>query len=271
MLCAGRVCLCVVFAHTAIQSHKIMSSAEKLIKIPMILGMLWAHHVTFSPPTSFVPRDPNAKGDVSAMPEAVRVIRKPLHRKISRGVIRTVVLCEILVILAAQFPSPLSTYILTVLDRGTPTGSGAGRVRITSIFTLGWILTVVGGLIRRACYRAMGKHFTFEITVREDHRLITHGPYSIVRHPSYSALVLVVVGRLLCSFGAGSWMKECGILDGWMGQAFGVLWAIDELYVPAMMIFFRVKKEDELLRKEFGREWEAWVQRTPYALIPGIY
>ncbi len=33
----------------------------------------------------------------------------------------------------------------------------------------------------------------------------------------------------------------------------------------------RIKKEDDMLRKEFGRSWEQWVERVPYRIIPGIY
>ena len=130
---------------------------------------------------------------------------------------------------------------------------------------------MAGALIRKACYREMGKHFTFEITIHEDHRLVTSGPYSFVRHPSYFAMCLVATGSALCLLGEGSWLVECGILDSSIGRTFAVFWFADMCFAPAVMLFTRVKVEDDMLKKTFGKQWEDWAKRTPYAVIPGIY
>jgi protein-S-isoprenylcysteine O-methyltransferase Ste14 len=39
--------------------------------------------------------------------------------------------------------------------------------------------------------------------------------------------------------------------------------------IPGMID--RARREDTMLRREFGQEWEKWAQKTPYRLIPGIY
>ena len=39
--------------------------------------------------------------------------------------------------------------------------------------------------------------FTFEMSIRKDHMLITSGPYGVVRHPGYTGFLLVVIGMLL--------------------------------------------------------------------------
>ena len=118
----------------------------------------------------------------------------------------------------------------------------------------------------------MGRHFTFEVTVQKDHRLVTSGPYSFVRHPSYTALSMVVLGSIACLLGWGSWLAECGILETTvLGKAFALAWLADLTYVPIVMVFSRVKTEDEMLRRTFGKEWEEWASRTPCALVPGCY
>ena len=33
----------------------------------------------------------------------------------------------------------------------------------------------------------------------------------------------------------------------------------------------RVRKEDEMLRREFGREWEEWAGEVRWKLIPWVY
>ncbi|KAJ8480995.1 hypothetical protein ONZ51_g6289 [Trametes cubensis] len=147
---------------------------------------------------------------------------------------RTVMLCEVLTILAVCFPNPASTYALSILDRGNPTGRAALHIRISPTFLIGCMFAMSGGLLRLACYRTLGRFFTYEITIRQDHRLVTSGPYSIVRHPSYLAIILIVVGNLLCFLGPGSWLRESGILREPMGKA--------------------VRAEDGLLRKKFGHD-----------------
>ncbi|KAI0349599.1 hypothetical protein OH77DRAFT_1594147 [Trametes cingulata] len=246
-----------------------MPTLEDFVKIPLLLAVLWAHRVSYSPPNPFASA-PEAKSKESGLATCVRIVRPEWARRASRWTVRAVALCEILVILAAHVPIFASPYVLAVLDQHDPAGEGAKHLRITPTFALGWFLIISAALLRIACYRTMGKHFTFQITIHKDHRLVTSGPYSVVRHPGYSALLMIVLGTMLCSFGSGSWLRECGIMETSVGKVFGVAWVADLLYVPVVMVFFRLKTEDELLKKEFGREWEEWAKRTPYWLIPGI-
>ena len=181
--------------------------------------------------------------------------------------IRTIALIEATAIAAALLPTNAFPFIfLEDMAR-----DACEHIRLTPTFMVGWILLTTGALVRKACYREMGKHFTFEITIQKDHRLVTSGPYAIVRHPSYSALCMVAAGSILCFFGTGSWLNECGALGSVFGRAFALVWAVDILFVPLVMLFSRVKTEDGMLKSTFGKEWEEWAKRTPYAVIPGIY
>ncbi|KAI0647935.1 hypothetical protein C8Q79DRAFT_540000 [Trametes meyenii] len=246
-----------------------MLSIEHFVKIPLLLGAIWAHWVSYSAPSPFVPSE--SKGRESNMRGFIKGTRPPIFRTASKVLIRTVVFSEVLAILAAHIHTPASAYVLTVLDHGSPPGRGAEQIRITSAFVLGWIIMMSGGFLRVLCYRTLGKHFTFHVTIRKDHRLVTNGPYAIVRHPSYTALALVVLGICISSFTGGSWLRECGIMDTATGKIFAVGWVMDLLYPPTMAILGRVKVEDKLLREEFTAEWDEWARRTPYVLIPGIY
>jgi len=33
----------------------------------------------------------------------------------------------------------------------------------------------------------------------------------------------------------------------------------------------RMSVEDDILRKQFGAEWDNWAKRVPYRVIPGVY
>ena len=133
------------------------------------------------------------------------------HLSLCRQVICwSATLAEIAVILASQNPStPLSRNILSRLGGFSNTnpnstflfgrsGSGSWRqIRPTLSFFLGTLMTALGGYIRWACYRALGRLFTFEMSIRDNHELVTDGPYGWVRHPAYTGILLIVAGVVL--------------------------------------------------------------------------
>ena len=180
------------------------------------------------------------------------------------------------VILASEFPSfPLSQRILDLLT-GSP--YPITSLYISPAFLIGTALTVGGSLFRVASFRAMGKQFTYELTVQRGHRLITAFPYSVVRHPGYTGVFAAVTGANIMFLGArGGFVREVlfrngldelprrGLVAATM-IGLGMFQAAFYLSVPA-----RVPQEEALMKKEFGKEWEDWAKRVPYKLIPGIY
>lgn len=104
-------------------------------------------------------------------------------------------LAEVAVILASYAPSlPISKTILSTLIF---TSGGAERIHPSPLFFVGTFLTAFGGYIRYRCYKALGSMFTYEMSIRKDHVLVTSGPYSFVRHPGYTGVLFTVAGMLL--------------------------------------------------------------------------
>lgn len=64
-------------------------------------------------------------------------------------------------------------------------------------FFLGVAVLVAGSLLRRHCFRVLGAFFTGAVTIQADHRVVDVGAYRWVRHPSYTAGMLVVLGIAL--------------------------------------------------------------------------
>jgi protein-S-isoprenylcysteine O-methyltransferase Ste14 len=143
-------------------------------------------------------------------------------------------------------------------------------VTLPPVFVLGCLATAASGALRLACYKTLGSFFTFELTLRSDHRLVTGGPYAFVRHPSYSGVVLGVLGTLLVHFGPGSWWVEAGWLGTLAGRVYAICWCAMEAYVLSS-IMARAPTEDALLKKQFGAEWDEWAARVPYRVIPGVF
>jgi len=175
---------------------------------------------------------------------------------------------EILVILSTVYPSIVPHIVRPVL---LPFGDGnAAAIHITPIFLVGTLLVCVGCLIRISCYKTLGRFFTFELTLRTNHTLITDGLYSYVRHPSYTGAYMYVLGLLMCEFGSGSWMLECGLLRTNFGMSFVVLWfVLVGIFLVSMVV--RTYTEDGTLKKQFGKEWVSWAERTPYKLFPLVF
>ena len=130
------------------------------------------------------------------------------------------------------------------------------------------MLMVMGTIIRIQCYRELGKHFTFEVTILKDHKLITSGPYSYVRHPSYTGAYLCLAGIALWYAAQGSWLRE----SYKMPLAWPLLAPVTvHTFMAGLVLFRRISKEDEMMMKIFGKEWDEWARKVPDRILPGIY
>jgi protein-S-isoprenylcysteine O-methyltransferase Ste14 len=95
--------------------------------------------------------------------------------------------------------------------------------------------------------RTLGKQWSLAARVLEGHKLITSGPYSVVRNPIYTGMF----GMLLATGLA---------ISHWIGLLIAVV-------VFAIGTAVRVRSEEKLLRGAFGEEFEAYARRVP-AVVP---
>jgi protein-S-isoprenylcysteine O-methyltransferase Ste14 len=123
---------------------------------------------------------------------------------------------------------------------------GPGRVYIVIGVALMWI----GVGLRQWSVHTLGRFFTFQLTVRTGQRVVDAGPYRVVRHPSYS-------GLLLTSLGTGI------ALGNWLTLAM--------LTVPyALAMARRIGIEEEMLRDGLGEDYERYAGGRK-RLIPGVW
>jgi len=174
------------------------------------------------------------------------------------------------VVIVAQIMSP-STWAQYILSK-LAVGGDLSRINLTTTPTVavGSLLITSGALVRLSCYHALGRHFTFETGIFKNHKLVTTGPYGIVRHPGYSGSFLVYVGLMLYYASPGTWVMECVIKGSTAGRTLAALYALLMFLVIAGLTW-RIPKEDEGLRRQFGQEWERYAAEVPYALMPGVF
>ena len=96
---------------------------------------------------------------------------------------------------------------------------------------------------------ALGKLYSAEVTIQEDHRLVTSGPYRYIRHPRYLGAVLLGPGLSL-------------IFRSWIGLVASI--------AVVVIMLLRIRDEEAVMHEEFGQEWEEYCQST-WRLIPPIY
>ncbi|KAJ3875366.1 hypothetical protein F5051DRAFT_454613 [Lentinula edodes] len=174
---------------------------------------------------------------------------------------------EFIVIIAYHNPAgPISHLVLKSL---VDEASCVEGIHVTPLYLVGNILNLTGTILRVQCYRTLGQLFVFELRIQKDHRLITEGPYAYVRHPSYTGLILTILGTFL-SHASGSWISQCAPLQNASMQALVGLWMIVAIAV-VISLLLRVSREDTMLEKAFGDNWTKWSEKVPYQLIPGIY
>jgi protein-S-isoprenylcysteine O-methyltransferase Ste14 len=72
------------------------------------------------------------------------------------------------------------------------------------LFIAGVLMIFLGSLLRRYCFRTLGKYFTGDVRAAPDQPVISSGPYRLVRHPSYTAGMIMFIGIGLA---LGNWIS----------------------------------------------------------------
>ena len=115
---------------------------------------------------------------------------------------------------------------------------------------IGALFFVAGLAIRWHAIIYLGRFFTVNVAIANDHKLIDGGPYRYVRHPSYSGALLAFLGLALC---IGNWASLAIIA------------------VPILAVFlWRIHVEETALLRGLGNEYQSYMDRTK-RLIPGVY
>lgn len=95
----------------------------------------------------------------------------------------------------------------------------------------------------------LGANWSGRVTIKEDHELVTGGPYRLVRHPIYT-----------------------GVLFAFMGSALA-LGRVGNLFAIAIMLAifsYKMRMEEKVLNQHFGAKYADY-RRSTKALIPLLW
>jgi protein-S-isoprenylcysteine O-methyltransferase Ste14 len=139
-----------------------------------------------------------------------------------------------------------ATPVVVGLDVGR---SGEARIPLAGMYA-GLAVMLLAYLLG-AWAMAVNEHFELLMRIQSDrgHRVVSSGPYRIVRHPGYLA---AIVGSLTSPFILGSF------------------WAFVPVVAGALLFAVRTALEDRTLREELAG-YEEYASRTRHRLLPGIW
>jgi protein-S-isoprenylcysteine O-methyltransferase Ste14 len=127
---------------------------------------------------------------------------------------------------------------------------------------VGLALNLVGLLFTVWARLHLGKNWSDIVTLKQDHELITSGPYSIVRHPIYTGLLLAFAGLAVAR---GEWRSILGVvimaLSLWRCH-YGVV-------IMALSLWRKLRIEERWMLEQFGSAYETYRQRVT-ALVPFV-
>jgi len=121
---------------------------------------------------------------------------------------------------------------------------------IRPAFYLGIVLLIVGSALRRHCFRLLGTNFTVDVRANENQTIVNQGAYALIRHPSYTAGLIMVAG---------------------VGLALGSYLSL--LIITTVTLFAylqRIRFEEHALAAALGEKYLAFA-RGRKRLIPYIY
>ena len=143
--------------------------------------------------------------------------------------------------------------IMSAMTAGVWLGLQGIGPRLPFASALGWgsvAIFAVGTFLRWWSILYLGRFFTVDVAVAADHRVVDTGPYRLIRHPSYSGLLLQFAGIALA-------------LDRLMSLAVVV--------IPIFLaLCYRIRVEEGALRDGLGEAYNRYMVRTK-RLVPWVF
>jgi protein-S-isoprenylcysteine O-methyltransferase Ste14 len=117
------------------------------------------------------------------------------------------------------------------------------------IMSAGLVMEATGLALTIWARAHLGRHWSGEITIKQDHELIRSGPYRHLRHPIYTGLLTMYMGVALVT---GEWLAVLG------------------LAIAIFAYWRKINLEEANLKVAFGASYDEYKTGTR-ALIPGLF
>lgn len=110
-------------------------------------------------------------------------------------------------------------------------------------------ITVAGIAFAIVARLYLGRNWSGDVTIKQDHTLVRGGPYAIVRNPIYTGLQTAIIGNAIV-----------------LGEFRGLVAAA----LVLMVILLKIRLEEAFMKQEFGAEFVRYEQKVK-RLIPFVW
>ncbi len=115
---------------------------------------------------------------------------------------------------------------------------------------VGFGLVAIGLFVRWYSVHSLGRSFQVNVTIMKGQQLVKNGIYKLIRHPSYTGLLLYYLGLGLIMH---NYISILILLIG-----------------PIFAVTMRIRKEEKFLEDHFGEDYTEY-RKSSSRLIPFIY
>jgi len=144
----------------------------------------------------------------------------------------------------------IGTMLLPLVFMATPLLSFADYPLSPVTLGLGCATMLLAAWLFYRSHADLGRNWSMTLQLREEHRLVSSGIYSRIRHPMYAALFAYALAQTLL---LANWVAGPACL-----AAFTLMFAL------------RLRPEERMMLERFGQEYEDYRSRTK-RLIPGVW
>lgn len=121
--------------------------------------------------------------------------------------------------------------------------------RFHFLVAIGITIQAAFGLLGVWARRHLGRNWSAEVRIGEGHELVRTGPYRLLRHPIYTAMLGMFLGTAIAS---------------------SQNHALVALAILILAYLRKTRLEEEILRRTFGPEYDTYRQQT-WALVPLLF
>lgn len=119
-----------------------------------------------------------------------------------------------------------------------------------AVFFVGIVIMLLGMVLRYWAVATLGAFFRTTIETDQDQKVVSSGPYRLIRHPSYCGWLLVCLGYGIA-------------VQNWLSVLVAVM-------LPLGALLFRIQVEESVLASSLGNAYLEYQKKTK-KLIPWIW